>query len=296
MGAGYATVYRPEYYQGLFRHHDDVLQKASKALEKQEEHANVIKRAVRSQEVFNYQLRDATVGLFDTYEALKKKNADYLRYVSLLERQQKLLTRRLKEATERKVDREHKTTNEIVNASHKRDEVVESLREFRERFASLEKKMSEYKDIRTELKKDIALKGDKAEKLLQKDKSIADHNKQLRQVLKLEQEAVQMVEMAEHRRLDQLSLLDPVYADYLKKRWAIDSGRTLYDWELSRFDGLVPPLVDPSLSQNETKRHKMDRIKIMDMPKEQISARSSTQSSQGDTRSLKSKPLQTKPN
>ena len=170
----------------------------------------------------------------------------------------------MKEANERKVDREHRTTNELLATSQKRDEVVESLRDFRERFMSLETKMSEHVDIRGELEKDIAQKSDQAEKLLEKDKSIADHNTQLRKVLKLEQEAVQMAEMAEHRRLDQLSLLDPIYADYLKKRWAIDSGRTLYDWELSRFDQLLPPLVDPSLSQNETRRHKMDRIKVMD--------------------------------
>ena len=174
------------------------------------------------------------------------------------------MTKKVGEAASRRLDRERKTTQEIIEASKKRDEVVEALSESRERFLNMEKKLSEYRELRKELEKEISDKSRKAEKLLEKDKAIADHNVKMRQVLKLEKEAVQLVEMSEHRRLDQLSLIDPVYAEYLKKRWAIDSGRTLYEWELSRFTNLAPPLADPSLSHNESKRHAYDRIKVMD--------------------------------
>ena len=185
--------------------------------------------------------------------------------MSLLEQQQKLLNLRLNKLSQRNLNCEQKTASEILQGSDKRNDIVEEIRQLRQKNENFEKKMAQDQSKHDSLQNQIDSQNEATERLLQDNEELSTQNKKLRKILRMEEEASRLAEKVENRRLDQLSLLDPVYADYLRKRWAVEGNRNLYDWEVSKFGSLFPPFLDPKLRPSEENRHLMDRISLVEL-------------------------------
>ena len=198
------------------------------------------------------------------YHDLKKKNNDYRRYVSLLEQQQKLLTLRLGKLSQRNLNCEQKTSIDIIQAYDKRNDIVEEIRQLRQKNFNFEKLMAQDQSKNKSLQYQIQTQNDTMEKLLQINEELSLENKKLRKILRMEEEASKLAEKVENRRLDQLSLVDPVYADYLRRRWALEGNRNLYDWEVAKFVNLFPPFLDPKLRLSEESRNLRDRVTLVE--------------------------------